>query len=141
MLVTWKSLTELSTPTKSMVRGLVKSELVHHTDTPSTSFMGNNWLASHDAYIFGAWDATFEAVCWAKSREVTSRSETLISIIFQTFSKDLCPIFASFVSIKFCSNQQITRFIDHLCDLWTIWGSVSREHWAIFYRRLSKLMQ
>jgi hypothetical protein len=57
----------LSTPTKSSVRGLVKSELVHHTDTSTTRCMGRNWFASHDTYGFGAWDGRFEVVCWKRN--------------------------------------------------------------------------
>ena len=59
----------MSTPTKSLARGLVKSELVHYTDTPTTRFMGSNWLASHDTYGFGTWDGRFvwEKYFWGSS--------------------------------------------------------------------------
>jgi hypothetical protein len=40
--------------------------------------------------------------------------------LFSDVFKRLHPDFASFVSVKFCSNPQVMRFIVYLCDLWTI---------------------
>jgi hypothetical protein len=119
MLVTWKSLTALSTPTKSMIRGFVKSELIHHTDTPTTGFMGSNWLASHDAYIFGTWDGRLEVVGWKRNEALLAEKSalgrkvgksrrdlrhlsqlSLFSEVFKRFVSDFCELCINKILLK-----------------------------------------
>jgi hypothetical protein len=53
------------------------------------------------------------------------RAVRYVKFQYETASEVLCPIFASFVSVKFCSNQQVVLFVVQLCDFPTIWGGVS----------------
>ena len=146
----------MSTPTKSLARGLVKSELVHYTDTPTTRFMGSNWLASHDTYGFGTWDGRFEVVCWKRNEVPLAENNaigrkvgksrrglrhlsqlSLFSDVFKRVVSGLWELCISKILLKSTSHAIYCPFLRSLDNL----GSVSREHQAIFYQRISKFMQ
>jgi hypothetical protein len=136
MLVTWKSLTALSTPTKSMIRGFVKSELAHHTDTPTTGFrVATGWPVMMPIF-FGTWDGRLEVVCWRRNEALLAENSALrrkvgksrrdlrhlsqLSLfldVFKRFVSDFCELCINKILLKSTSPAVCCPFLRSLNNL------------------------